>query len=165
MLHSARQLCEDARARAGPLSWAHERVREHTQAGGYFSELFGAATYRHLLYFVVAALLSVVTALALAAALLGAALSPLLLGVPLLLLGGWALGGLANLDRALGSALLDVNLSRAAAVPSAGRWPWLRARLTEANTYKVLLYSVLKLPFTVLSSALAGPDAGWAAWA
>ncbi len=132
------------------------RVRAHTQAGGYFSELFGAATYRHLLYFVVAALLSVVTALALAAAVLGAALSPLLLGVPLLLLGGRALGGLANLDRALGSALLDVNLSRAAPTRPPRGWPWLRARLTEANTYKVLLYSMLKLPFAVLSSLWLG---------
>ncbi|GAA4017716.1 sensor histidine kinase [Deinococcus rubellus] len=131
-------------------------VQEHGQGGGYFSELFGAATYRHLLYFVVATLLSVVTALALTAALLGAALSPLLLGVPLLVLGGWALGRLANLDRALGSALLDVNLSRAAPLRPPGWWPWLRARLTEANTYKVLLYSVLKLPFTVLSSAWLG---------
>lgn len=138
------------------MSVVRENRQERPPRNGYFSELFGAATFRHLLYFVVAALLSVVTALALALTLLGAALSPLLLGVPLLLTGGWALGRLASLDRALGSALLGVNLSRAAPLRPPGWWPWLRARLTEANTYKVLLYSVLKLPFAVLSSAWLG---------
>ncbi|TSA83699.1 histidine kinase [Deinococcus detaillensis] len=118
--------------------------------GGYFAELTAASTYRHLLYFALAALLSVVMAIALVTAVVGAALSPLLLGVPLLLLGGWTLGGLAQLDRVLGAALLGVNLSRPAAVRPKGWWPWLRCRLTEANTYKILLYSVAKLLFMAL---------------
>ncbi len=134
-------------------------VRE-PRSGGYFSELLDVATYRHLLYFMVAALLSVVTVSALGLALLGAALSPLLLGVPLLLLGGWLLGALAQLDRQLGSALLDVNLSRAAPLRPPGWWAWLRCRLSETNTYKVLLYSVLKLPYMTVSTLWLGLTLG-----
>ncbi|AWN23205.1 histidine kinase [Deinococcus irradiatisoli] len=130
------------------------------RSGGYFSELVEAATYRHLLYFLVAALLSVVSVSALGLALLGAALSPLLLGVPLLLLGGWLLGALARLDRSLGSALLDVNLSRPTPLRPPGWWAWLRCRLTETNTYKVLLYSVLKPPYIALSSVWLGVTLG-----
>ena len=119
---------------------------------GYFAELFEAATYRHLFYFVTASMLGVVLGVALVLAFVGAALSPLLLGVPLLLLGGWLLGVLANIDRSLGAALLNVTLERPTPLRPPGWWPWLRCRLTEANTYKVLLYSVLKLPFVALSA-------------
>ena len=120
---------------------------------GYFAELADGASYRHGLYFALAGPLGLLNVLALALIFSGVLTSPLLLGLPLLWLGGVLLRWLANLDRTLGSALLQVNLSRPASVRPAGLWPWLRGVLTSANTYKVLLYSVLKMPLALLSSA------------
>ena len=146
-MHSGAPLLPDPRLPAG------QRPDDRPPRRGYLGELFEGGTYRHLLYFLLAAPLSVLSGAALALALIGVPLLLILAGVPLLLLGGWSLGLLAHLDRALGAALLRLPLTRPRALRPSGFWAGIRARLGETNTYKVLLYSVLKLPYMALATS------------
>jgi signal transduction histidine kinase len=157
-LHSRRLLYSGTMHSGAPLL-PDPRLPQDRRSGdrpprrGYLGELFEGATYRHLLYFLLASPLSVLSGVALCLVLVGVPLLLVLFGVPLLLLGGWSLGLLAHLDRALGAALLHVPLARARALRPAGFWAGVRARLGETNTYKVLLYSVLKLPYMGLATS------------
>ncbi|WP_293912372.1 sensor histidine kinase [Deinococcus sp.] len=151
-MHSGAPLLPDPRL-PDPRLPQDRRPAERPPRRGYLGELFEGATYRHLLYFVLATPLSVLSGVALCLALVGVPLLLVLLGVPLLLLGGWCLGLLARLDRRLGTALLRLPLARPAALRPSGFWARVRARLGETNTYKVMLYSVLKLPYMALATS------------
>jgi len=121
-------------------------------ARGYFVDLLEAAAYRQLLYHLLAfplALIYVVASLVLLG--LGLALLVLYVGFPILVGNLWMIRGFAALERSLGNALLGVKLSRPRPLlrPD-GLWASGRQMLSDAGTYKTLLYLWLKLPYSLL---------------
>lgn len=81
---------------------------------------------------------------------------PLLVGAALLLGVLWLIGGLADVQRALGR-LLGLHFPRAALAPAyTGLLPWLRGTLGAAATYRALLFHLAQLPLAALCWAVLG---------
>ena len=125
-------------------------------ARGYFADLLEPAAYRQRLYHLLAfplALTYVVASVVMLA--LGLALLVLYVGFPILVWNLSMIRGFAALERSLGSALLRVQLSRPRPLlrPD-GLWASGRQMLSDAGTYKTLLYLWLKLPYSLLMLCL-----------
>ncbi|ULH18326.1 sensor histidine kinase (plasmid) [Deinococcus sp. KNUC1210] len=123
----------------------------------YFGELFDPATYRHLLYHALSLPLALLYfAVFCVGFSLGAGLAVILVG--LFILAGllWLLLACTDLERVLGTALLDVNLSRHRRLRPDGLWDWTRRVLSDVGTYKAALYLLLKLPFSLLVLLVGG---------
>ncbi len=125
---------------------------------GYFGELVDPATYKALVYHLLALPLAVLYfALLVAGFAAGLGLLVVVIGAALLLLSLWLMLAFGELERGLGSALLGVRLFRARnplMLRQDSLMDWLRVTLADAGTYKVLLYLLLKLPFSMLMFAL-----------
>lgn len=127
---------------------------------GYFGELLDPATYKAMLYHLLSVPLAAMYFGVLVAGLAaGVGLLVVVVGVAVLLATLWLVTAFADLERALGTGLLNVRLQRARRPLSLRPetvWDWLRATLADAGTYKALLYLLLKLPFSLFMLALGG---------
>jgi len=123
----------------------------------YFSELLDPATYRHLAYQALSLPLALLyfTVLTICFS-LGLGLLVLLVGALVLVGTLWLVLAFAELERSLGTALLGVNLSRRRSLRPDGLWDWARGALSDAGTYKAMLYLLLKMPFSLLVLTLGG---------
>jgi signal transduction histidine kinase len=119
--------------------------------GGFFGELIDPATYRQLLYHALSLPLALTYFVVLTVSYsLGLGLLVVLVGVFVLAGALWMTLAAADLERLLGTALLGVKLERRRTLRPEGVLEWLRALLSDAGTYKAVLYLLLKLPFSLL---------------
>ncbi len=123
---------------------------------GYFGELLDPATYKRLLYHLLAFPLGLLYFVVLVVGVsLGAGLLVIVVGAALLLATLWLVTAFADLERVLGEALLNVPLPRRRApLRPDGVWAWVRQAVSDADTYRALLYLLLKFPFGVLTFGL-----------
>ena len=124
---------------------------------GYLGELLDPATYRHFAYQVLSLPLVLLYFVVLTVSLsLGLGLLVLLVGVFVLVGTLWLVLAFADLERGLGTALLGVNLTRRHSLRPDGLWDWTRGALSDAGTYKAMLYLLLKMPYSLLVLTLGG---------
>jgi signal transduction histidine kinase len=132
--------------------------------GGFFGELIDPATYRQLLYHALSLPLALTYFVVLTVSYaLGLGLLVVLVGVFVLAGSLWLTLAAADLERLLGSALLGVKLDRRRSLRPEGVLEWLRALLSDAGTYKAVLYLLLKLPFSLLVLTVGAAVLGLAA--
>lgn len=122
---------------------------------GPLSDLSDPLTWRTALYVLLALPAGLlVAALLTGGVVLGVLTLPLLVGAALLLGALWLVGGLADVQRFL-ARLLGVQLPRPALTPTyTGVLPWLRGVLSDAATYRALLFHVVQLPLALLCWAV-----------
>lgn len=126
-------------------------------ARGYLGELLDSATYRHFAYQLLSLPLALLYFTVLTVSFsLGLGLLLLLVGVFVLVGTLWLVLAFAELERGLGTALLGVNLSRRRSLRPDGLWDWARGALSDAGTYKAMLYLLLKLPYSLLVLLIGG---------
>ena len=123
---------------------------------GYFGEVLDSTTYKRLLYHLLAFPLGLLYFVLLVVGIsLGAGLLVIVVGAAVLLATLWMVGAFADLERFLGEALLGAPLPRRRApLRPDGVWAWAKQSLSDAGTYKALLYLLLKFPFGVLTFSL-----------
>lgn len=133
---------------------AREELRE-VRREGLLSDLRDPLTWRTALYVLLAFPAGVlVMGLLSAGTVLGVLSLPLLFGAALLLGALWLVGGLADVQRFL-ARLLGLHLARPALSPAyTGVLPWLRGVLSDAATYRALLFHVAQLPLALLCWAV-----------
>ena len=128
-----------------------------TALRNYFGELLEASTYRHFAYQLLSLPLALLYFTVLTVSFsLGLGLLLLLVGVFVLVGTLWLVLAFAELERGLGTALLGVNLSRRRRLRPDGLWDWARGALSDAGTYKAMLYLLLKLPYGLLVLLIGG---------
>ncbi|PYE55937.1 sensor histidine kinase [Deinococcus yavapaiensis] len=122
----------------------------------YFGELLDPATYKRLVYLLLSFPLGILYFVGIIAGLsVGAGTFVIVAGAFVLLGTLWFVLAGANLERSLGSALLGVPLERPKPlVRTSNWWEWARVTLSDAGTYKALLYLLLKFPFGIVSFVL-----------
>lgn len=119
---------------------------------GYFAELFSAATYRRLFYLLATFPLGVLYFVVLVTGLsLGLALMVLVVGFPVFMGTFWLILRFAEVERALATLLGQTLYREKPLVQVSGFGQWSRATLSDAGTYKALLYALLKFPLGVAS--------------
>ena len=122
----------------------------------YFVDLLEPATYRALLYHFLAfplALFYFVASVVMLA--LGLGLLVVVVGLPILIATLSMMRGFAALERTLGNSLLGVKLSQPRPLLRPDTiWASGRQMLSDAGTYKTLLYLFLKFPFSLLMFCL-----------
>jgi signal transduction histidine kinase len=118
----------------------------------YFTDLLEPATYRALLYHALAFPLALTYFIACVVMLvLGLGLLVIFVGLPILIGGLSMMRGFAALERTLGNALLGVKLSQPRPLLRPDTvWASGRQMLSDAGTYKTLLYLFLKFPFSLV---------------
>lgn len=132
----------------------------------YFGELLDAATYKRLLYLLLSFPLGILYFVGIVTGLsVGVGTLVIVAGVFVLLGTLWFVLVGANVERTLGSALLGVPLERRRPlVRTSNIWEWAKLTLSDAGTYKALLYLLLKFPFGILSFALSVSLLATSAW-
>lgn len=117
-----------------------------TRSRTYLNLLYLAVSLPLALIYVVVLLISTVS---------GVLLSVVGIGLLILVGGLTAALGFARLERELASSLLGIDLPPPQPLPPGSVLRRLRTHLTRADTWKSLLYLVLKLPFGLFTYALA----------
>ncbi|MFC5848644.1 sensor histidine kinase [Deinococcus petrolearius] len=138
------------------VGMAREELRAMRREGP-LSDLLDPHTYRVALYVLLALPLGGAAAALLTGGVVAGLLSlPVLVGTALLLGALWLVGGLADVQRVL-AGLLGVGFVRPALAPAyTGVLPWLRATLSDPDTYRALLFHVVQLPLALLCWLVLG---------
>ncbi|WP_394649738.1 sensor histidine kinase [uncultured Deinococcus sp.] len=140
------------------MGWMEERDELRAmRREGPLSDLGDPHTYRVALYVLLALPVGGAAAALLTGGVVAGLLSlPVLVGAALLLGALWLVGGLADVQRVL-AGLLGVGFVRPALAPAyTGVLPWLRATLSDPDTYRALLFHVVQLPLALLCWLVLG---------
>lgn len=124
---------------------------------GILTDLLDPMTYRVALYLLLALPLGfIVLCLLLSGAIMGVLLLPFLIGAPLLIVTLWLVGSLAELQRWC-ARLLSLRFAALPLTPAySSILPWLRATLTDSDTYKTLLFHAIQFPLALLCWIVLG---------
>ncbi|GEM46098.1 sensor domain-containing protein [Deinococcus cellulosilyticus] len=119
---------------------------------GYFAELFSAVTYRRLFYLIATFPLGILYFVVLVTGFsLGLGLLVLVVGFPLFMATVWCILRFADTERALATLLGQKLYREKPIIQASGFMNWAKATLSDAGTYKALLYALLKFPLGIAS--------------
>ncbi|GGJ32727.1 sensor domain-containing protein [Deinococcus roseus] len=119
---------------------------------GYFAELFSLMSYQRMLYLLCSFPLGILYFVVMVTGFsLGLGMLVLVLGFPIFMGTFWLILRFADSERAM-AGLLGQRLHREKPlIQASGFMGWARATLSDAGTYKALLYALLKFPLGILS--------------
>ena len=119
---------------------------------GYFAELLSAETYRRMFYLIASFPLGILYFVVIVTGLsLGLGLLVLVVGFPIFMSTIWLILRFADTERALAGMLGQKLYREKPILQASGFMNWARATLSDAGTYKALLYALLKFPLGIAS--------------